>query len=158
MQSEPLRLKASCDVRKSDSFSHIYYDNFSHLPVIIMLSWVFFPLSRKLVGGVGKLVCMNQQDLGWAESKVHTGLPSGLFLSLLGLLASFPRLSLVCSSKPKTQRPMYTLSPPLNTLLADVTTWISHNFKTAPVEFLSKQKLWEFSTFCQETVLSVNAL
>lgn len=64
MQSEPLRLKASCDVRKSDSFSHIYYDNFSHLPVIIMLSWVFFPLSRKLVGGVGKLVCMNQQDLG----------------------------------------------------------------------------------------------
>lgn len=24
----------------------------------------FFPLSRKLVGGVGKLVCMNQQDLG----------------------------------------------------------------------------------------------
>lgn len=157
MQSEPLRLKASCDVRKSDSFSHIYYDNFSHLPVIIMLSWVF-SLSRKLVGGVGKLVCMNQQDLGWAESKVHTGLPSGLFLSLLGLLASFPRLSLVCSSKPKTQRPMYTLSPPLNTLLADVTTWISHNFKTAPVEFLSKQKLWEFSTFCQETVLSVNAL
>lgn len=157
MQSEPLRLKASCDVRKSDSFSHIYYDNFSHLPVIIMLSWVF-SLSRKLVGGVGKLVCMNQQDLGWAESKVHTALPSGLFLSLLGLLASFPRLSLVCSSKPKTQRPMYTLSPPLNTLLADVTTWISHNFKTAPVEFLSKQKLWEFSTFCQETVLSVNAL
>lgn len=157
MQSEPLRLKASCDVRKSDSFSHIYYDNFSHLPVIIMLSWVF-SLSRKLVGGVGKLVCMNQQDLGWAESKVHKGLPSGLFLSLLGLLASFPHLSLVCSSKPKTQRPMYTLSPPLNTLLADVTTWISHNFKTAPVEFLSKQKLWEFSTFCQETVLSVNAL
>lgn len=118
----------------------------------------FFPLSRKLVGGVGKLVCMNQQDLGWAESKVHKGLPSGLFLSLLGLLASFPRLSLVCSSKPKTQRPMYTLSPPLNTLLADVTTWISQNFKTAPVKFLSKQKLWEFSTFCQETVLSVNAL
>lgn len=157
MQSEPLRLKASCDVRKSDSFSHIYYDNFSHLPVIIMLSWVF-SLSRKLVGGVGKLVCMNQQDLGWAESKVHKGLTSGLFLSLLGLLASFPRLSLVCSSKPKTQRPMYTLSPPLNTLLADVTTWISHHFKTAPVEFLSKQKLWEFSTFCQETVLSVNAL
>lgn len=41
MQSEPLSLKASCDVRKSDSFSHIYYDNFSHLPVFIVLSWVF---------------------------------------------------------------------------------------------------------------------
>lgn len=105
MQSEPLSLKASCDVRKADSFSHIYYDNFSHLPVFIVLSWVF-SLSRKLVGGVGKLVCLRP----------------GAQSSLFGLLASFPRMSLVCSSKQKTQRPMYTLSPPLNTLLTDVTT------------------------------------